>query len=551
MMMGFLSKIRAALTWLAGLVHPALAMAGGLRQQTTALYFVLHAVVLVAILVGLWYVQHQYLREFFGSWLKVPFLQAAWLPLFVLLLYALGWALWWAWPLLFPQEEESHFPDIDAAWNEAVMALHRAGIHASDPPLFLVLGRAEDNEEALFQAAAIPLAVKRTPAGRGAPLHVYANREGIYVTCPGASLMGRQAAILSGAVEFAGPTETEEGGRALPLTDVFDPNATMKPQGKALDVQAILTRAREQGRTPQQLTDEEKEEIRLMLLEEKAEQALRKGRARTHLWKDPAERERLSARLRHLCRLIASSRRPYCPVNGILLVVPLGATESDEDANQTGRLCQEDLRSARQSFQIQCPVIALLGDLENLPGGCFREFVERFPESQRGRRVGQRFPLVPDADLATVDTKIGAAAEWVCDTLVPGWIYKLFRVDRPGSDSLENAVRGNARLFQLMYQMWERQQRLGLLLRKAIMTEQGGPMMFGGCYVGGAGRDGREQAFIAGVFQRLTMDQDAVSWTDEAAREEANYRRLTYIGYVSLAVGLIVAALVIYVLLTR
>src|SRR5262249_38065845 len=120
-----------------------------------------------------------------------------WLPILFLLLYALLYTGWWIYRILVAPAEATFFPDIDEAWEEAVQALDQAGISLSEPPLFLVLGRTETPEEQLFQASGINWIVKQAPVGTRHPLHVYANRDVIFVTCAGASLLGRQAALLS------------------------------------------------------------------------------------------------------------------------------------------------------------------------------------------------------------------------------------------------------------------------------------------------------------------------------------------------------------------
>jgi hypothetical protein len=449
-------------------------------------------------------------------------------------IYALIWGLVYIWLLWSEGEEASHFPDIDEAWNEAVRAVHNAGIDLRDVPLFLVLGRSHGNEESLFQSANLQLAVNRAPSTRDAPLHVYANRDGVYVSCPGTSLVGKQAAVLTGEVAVAAGSDE--------AAMEFDPGKTLTPQGRAEEVRSLLVQARQEKR---ELSDEENEKIRQLVAEDEAEDAQRRGRARSMLLKDGAERERLTARLRHLCRLIVRDRSPYCPINGILLVVPVAATDSEEDANQTGKLCNYDLRTVRQVTQTCCPVIALVTDLETLPGDGFREFVDRFPESDRARRVGQRFPLVPDLDGNELEPKLIDAAAWVCNSLVPNWVYKRFRIEKAGNGSLDNTFRGNCRLFQFMYQLWERQQRLGRIVSRSVTTEDGEPPLYGGCYLGGAGRDRRDHAFVAGVFQRLVLEQSAVSWTQDALVEDARYRRGTLLQFGAIALTIAVTLVIV------
>ena len=119
-----------------------------------------------------------------------PILRRLWLPLLFLLFYLLGWLIWWFWRLMQAAPEESPFPDIDRAWEEAKLVLSDARVGLADAPLFLLLGRPDEGEEALF--AGMSTVVGGAPAYAEAPLHVYATREAIYVTCVGASLLGAQ-----------------------------------------------------------------------------------------------------------------------------------------------------------------------------------------------------------------------------------------------------------------------------------------------------------------------------------------------------------------------
>src|SRR5262249_25877531 len=54
---------------------------------------------------------------------------------------------------------------------------------------------------------------------------------------------------------------------------------------------------------------------------------------------DVAEVARLTARLRSLCRLVVRDRRPLCPINGVLVLVPYAATAADDDASQAAAIC--------------------------------------------------------------------------------------------------------------------------------------------------------------------------------------------------------------------
>ncbi len=535
-LLGAIFSFRARVTALIGriwaLIFPSFGKARtSLEGWGRGLRWTIRIVVLAGILVGLWWINVRFdlspqilaptkrLRDFF-------------LPILGLLLYILLWLAWWLWRLLGPEEATLDFADIDDAWKEALRALKQTAMDVSDAPLFLVLGRPAGSEEALFSAAQLGLLVKQAPSRAEAPLHVYASRDAIYLTCAGASLLGKQAAILAGDVDPAldGPPAGGLGAGAVG-EDIFK---TLQPKGRLQDVQAVLARAREQGRSPDQLTEQEKQEIHQLIAQEEVEH--KQARPRPQFLKNAEETARLTARLKHLCQLVARDRHPYCPINGVLLLVPFAASDTKEDADQTGTICQLDLATIRRGLQVHCPLFAMVCDLEKAPG--FRDFTERFPADQRQRRVGLRLPLAPDlAQGESLPDLIDRSVHWICNSLFPSWIYKLFRVETASREDYAGTVKGNSQLYRLLSQVRERQKRLSSILVRGLVPEQGGPLLLGGCYLAGTGKDPvREQAFIPGIFRRLIENQNYVSWTEEALAEETNYQQWTRYGYVGITV---------------
>lgn len=548
-MLALLEKIASAFwstIWrVVALFTPFFTQSRYLKSIGRGLAWIVHIVFVIGIFVGLFWVNWYFEVD---RYIKSPILRNAglqnfWLPILWGLVYILAWLGWWLWRLLGPEEDLIEFPDIEQAWDEAVRSLHQNGIELTDAPLFFLLGRPKAEEEATFAAAQLQLKVSGAPTRPDAPLHVYAGREAIFVTCPGASLLGRQAAILAGEV-------APETGGAVTTEDALDKTLRADDAAGFKDVQQVFARAKAQGRDHTQLTDAEREEIRGLLAQEKSEQAQERVRkARPHLLKNANEVELLTARLRYLCKLIARDRKPFCPVNGLLVLVPFAALDSDDDANQTGLIYQQDVATVRKSLQVNCPMFALVCDLETASG--FREFMERFPTEQRQRRLGQRLPLAPDlAEGETFASVVDRGAQWVCNILFPTYVYRLFRVESTGTDEAAGIVRGNVKLYQLMYQMRERRVRLSRLLTRAIGGEQRGPALFGGCYIAGTGREPRhEQAFVAGVFRRLSENQNFISWTDEAMEEEVKLESWTKRGYTGIAVfAALVIGVLVYVL---
>jgi type VI protein secretion system component VasK len=274
------------------------------------------------------------------------------------------------------------------------------------------------------------------------------------------------------------------------------------------------------------------------------------GRQATLLGEHADERllDPLSARLGHLCRLIAARRRPYCPINGVVLLIPWSATADDAWANQVAALAQRDVRTVREILRLDCPFFVLACDLETAAG--VREFIEHVPEEERLRLLGRRFPLMPDVDPHEIQDVLERGAASLGQDVLPQMIMQMLRHDEaveiPGRPSA--SVRANARLIQTLAHLRQGCRRLGRILYQATQIEPGTPPMIAGCYLAATGADVlHEQAFVAGVFQELLQNQNFVAWSGQALAEEANYRRLTRLGYLGLStlvlgtLGLVVA----------
>lgn len=528
--MGLFTSLWAGLQGLGGVLLP---MFSNVRLHGIAnfLRWVLHFVMLAAVLVGLWYLNWYFdLEKVLRSpW---PILHKVWLPLLFFLLYLLAWLAYGLWNLLGPEREAAEFPDIDAAWAEALRALGHASIGITDAPLYLVLGKPAGGEDSLFNAAHLQLAVQQTPRRADAPLHVYANRDAIFVTSTDACLLSAQAQLVAEherttssatapSMVMAATNARAEAEKppADIAAQVADP--VMAPAAQAVATQAVAAIA-----------------------------AVEAGPARP-LLKNKEALQHCRARLAYLCRLIAQERRPYCPVNGLVVVVPLAAAEGDAEASHLASLVQMDLQTARAALQVECPLYVLVADLERAPG--FREYLQRIPEPQRSRPLGQRFPLVPDVDPHELTRVFEGGIDALCQHALPGSIYGLFQLEaaQDSATRLDGALTANARLYQFLAYFRMARKRLGRLLQRGTQSDPATPSMLAGCFFAATGVDARvEQAFVAGVFQEVLENQNFVCWTPQALQQECSYRRLATIGYVGLVLVIAIVAAGVYWLTT-
>ena len=226
-----------------------------------------------------------------------------------------------------------------------------------------------------------------------------------------------------------------------------------------------------------------------------------------------------------MCRLIARDRQGFCPINGVLIVLPIIASGSDNGPEQRAEACKADLAEMFGVFEMRCPVIVLVSDLEKFPG--FADLVERLPSGQTTKRMGQRFPLVPDLDNGAVPASIESSVSWISDILFPSMIYSQFKIESPGGEDATDVLKANSQLYRFLSKIRERQVATAQLVKDSIPAVHGEPILFGGCYFAGTGvNSGNGQAFTSGVLKRLIDEQDNVTWTSNAINEDANMLRL-------------------------
>jgi hypothetical protein len=554
--MSMLDMAGGVFRWVAGAVVPMFAR----PTSPTALAWFLHVLLLVGTLVGAYFLQNELtkLNEFVQR--GPVFLRPYWLPLLLLLSYLLLWSLAWLLGLLAPNQQTAVYPDIDDAWDAIVESLQKAGIGLSDTPVIMVLGELPSGFEPLFRSLPHGLAVSGgSPAG--SPLRAFANRDAVYVTFTGASLLGVQEAgdlvDLTAAAQQSGNPFASIGvggqsiGVGMGMGDSIGASiggsvgASMAGGGPLREIQRVIQRARDEGRP---LSDAEKEKVRQLSAGggesmTSAPKASGSRGAPANVLQNPALVEEASARLSHVCSRIAASRWPLCPVNGAILAVPVSALERDEYAQQWGLVARHDLSVIEAGLKLRFPVFAIVGGLETLPGGT--TFFDTFAVDKGTQRLGKGFPYNPDANPDAVSNGIENISQWVLGGLLPYWALKQTRVG--GANDLDT----NAAQVRFLDAVRRRGPHLGRLLSRAVAGPDTAPV-FGGVYLTVVPPNGGDALFAKEFFRKLESAQGFVAWTDEAYAVDAQYRRLALGGYVALA-GIVAAviALGVYVAMTK
>jgi hypothetical protein len=189
--------------------------------------------------------------------------------------------------------------------------------------------------------------------------------------------------------------------------------------------------------------------------------------------------------------------------------------------------------------------LALVCDLETVPG--FAEFLEGYLSQSRSegekrmarkRRLGRRLGWGVEVDEGTRERMIKEQVQWIGRGMFPIQIFEnLLRLQAPDREDPAEAARRNGQLYRFLGAMRAGQKRLTDIVLQALTFKPDGPALLGGCYLAATGRDpAREQAFAAGVFQRLFDAVSYVAWTDKAKAEDLAYHRWAHYGYIALPI---------------
>lgn len=525
----------ALFRWVAGAVVPMFVR----PVPPVGLAWFLHVVLVAGAAVGLYFAQpHLSITQ---NITRGPrWFREYWLPALFLLGYLLTWSAVWLWMLLSPARPDAEFPDLDAAWDEIVVSLQKAGIGLGDTPIYLVFGDYPAGFEVLFRGLPGGLVVAGGSSS-GSPIRAYANRDGVYLTLTGASLLGMQGWVGESGEEDLPYADSISQSVGVGASIGVDQSVGISIGGSMIgsvgvgaplhEIQRIVRRAREEHRP---LTDEEKKRIRELSAAPAAPVAVASPSAPAggmSVLQNARFVAEATARLNHVCALVASARWPLCPVNGALLAVPANASDRDDGAQQWGLVAHEDLSRAIAALKMQFPVFALVGGVESLPGGA--GFFTRFAAERGSQRLGKGFPLNPDLSPATVGAEVEKATGWVFGSLLPYHIFKQMKADT-ATDTKENAA-----LFRFLVELRRRAPRLARLVSRAVADGETSPV-FGGCYLAVAGGD--DVKFAKEFFKKVEHSQAAVAWTDDAYAEDANYRSSARLGYAVL--GLLILGVV-------
>lgn len=244
--------------------------------------------------------------------------------------------------------------------------------------------------------------------------------------------------------------------------------------------------------------------------------------------RDPAALEQQRARLSYLCRLIQRDRLPYCPINGLLALVPFPALQDEGSAERAGLSLNVLLQTARVSLQVECPTTLLITDLQQAPGFC--TFLEKIPPDRRTKLLGQPFALVPDLDSSEAPAMFEAGINGFIQGDLWNLLEPCFQVEADAT-----ALRKNGDLYRFWESLHLARGRLARLLAQSAQSDDAPPLVTG-CFLAA---NGVEQAFLPGVFRLLPRNQNLLTWTPRALADEQSFLRSARWAYVAFVVLLL------------
>ena len=242
-----------------------------------------------------------------------PTIRNLWLPLLFLLLCLNAWLIGELWRLWAAEGDSSDFYEIDRAWSEARLAMQRSRGRAEGPAGLPGAGRSGGWRSRLVPRVRSGAGRLGRPAPPDAPIHVFATYEAIFVTCPGLSALGHLVASRTGASETS--ATSPDAPSPHPATEESPPEAGTSSRSRPESHRPTAA-----GTQIAATTVVEAEPARVAV--GSPAQRTAKKRSIDILLSQTAEVEMLTRKLKYLCKSMLRDRRPYCPINGILLAIP-------------------------------------------------------------------------------------------------------------------------------------------------------------------------------------------------------------------------------------
>lgn len=558
-MFALLKKLSGPVAFVASAcLAPVVAWRRADAGQVRALVVGIHAVAVAALMAGLMAIQWWFQLETFVR-SSLTLVRLLWLPLVGGLLYAIIWSTWLIARTLRSSQDCPLFDATARSLRGGLDRLQRAGIDVSQSPLYLVLGSPAGGVRDFFDATGVELTVQPPPEELDESVQVCGNRDAIYVCCRDASLLGsfarraaelrtheRQAEVsrrrsacrapahrwstaspdqLASLPTAAGELTVADNAsttRGAPFAAATDPGPvateTLPPPGNGDSDDhgdGTLSRLDRTFEELETLTDETSDRGNAGVLQ--------RSQPKSNLLKlETAEADRLSRGLAAVCHELAEVREPYCPINGVLVLIPLDAADHIETADHVGMRLERDLATIATATETTVSAQLVVCDLDQCVGS--QAFLDRFPAAQRGRRLGASLPVTPASEPEAGPEAVDRAVRWICETLFPPLGIRLMRRDASDRTLDRQHQDGNRQIHRLVHSMRTRRDGLSRMLRRVVVGTAG-MVRLRGCHLAATGPAGTSrQAYAEGLLPLILDIQNEVQWSPQRRRRDRQQR---------------------------
>jgi hypothetical protein len=265
------------------------------------------------------------------------------------------------------------------------------------------------------------------------------------------------------------------------------------------------------------------------------------------------EINQFSAKLKYLCELIAADRYPYCPVNGVVLVVSKEVMESDQLIANAIEMSRVDMESIRLASGLDFPYAVLASNMHRLQG--FETLIGRLDINSKMRYLGialhTRIDLSPDL----WSKQIRKGLRWFRQRALPAMVAKELLKVPPSVLGPQTSQRGpviqsnhNAYIFlQEAGKQWKRLEYYCSRISQMQLNKKSGNPRFAGLFLTGLeNTEVGPWVFIHEFLKHLLTQQDSISWTPETLSDNRKRSRLArlIIGLVLVVIVLVLAGLI-------
>jgi|GEM_PF-1012699 hypothetical protein len=447
--------------------------------------------------------------------------------------------------LLFMSRDVSEFDDINQAFEAGLEELAREGFDLQWLPVFLISGASPEQQKSIIEASKIPWKVNcSSDDPRFATLSFHASDEALFICLNDVGAMSRQQKkgaskggpatkmvsnpgvqatmtpdAIRAAVQGSSCSEQSSGdaGRTLPPGRVAAIVGATIPPGGAKVGSTLPPGGGGFGRTmqPGEIARAAETSNKTAAVQSSFAGAAPAGLEK--LSKDELRYER--RRLEYFCQILATERGPYCPLNGLLQVIPLKWTQSRSDTyKDLMEAIKVDLQAMHDTFHMQFPVVCMHSGLEELIG--LKEFVERGNEINsrfKDSRAGSHYPSGLVIDEKSSSWVVERGLIWFRD-----WVYAEFAKNL--------ADPKNRQLYQFLCSLALRRDRLAREIQTVVgelKLQQ--PVRLKGCYFAATGKEPARQAFVHDLILRLMSEQNDVAYLPEFITRDSRCRLIAVV----------------------